>query len=98
MTFNRLITAAMLAAVVTVSLNADAAVKKKTAKKPDIYHKDWIDFNKNGIKDIYEDPTQPIDARVENLLSQMNVAEKSCQLTTLYGSGRSAHARTMLLS
>ncbi len=88
MTFNRLITAAMLAAMVTVSLNADAAVKKKTAKKPDIYHKDWIDFNKNGIKDIYEDPTQPIDARVENLLSQMNVAEKSCQLTTLYGSGR----------
>ena len=38
-----------------------------------IYHKGWIDFNKNGKKDVYEDPTVPIDARVEDLLSQMNV-------------------------
>ncbi|MDE1191636.1 MAG: glycoside hydrolase family 3 N-terminal domain-containing protein [Arachidicoccus sp.] len=50
-----------------------------------IYHKDWIDLNKNGKKDIYEDPSQPIDARVKNLLSQMTVDEKTCQLATLYG-------------
>ena len=50
-----------------------------------IYHKGWIDFNKNGKMDIYEDPTQPIEKRVNNLLSQMNVNEKTCQCATLYG-------------
>ena len=53
-----------------------------------IYKKGWIDFNKNGIKDVYEDPSATIDARVADLLSQMNLDEKTCQLATLYGSGR----------
>jgi beta-glucosidase len=51
----------------------------------DIYHDGWIDLNKNGKKDIYEDPTQPVDKRVEDLLSQMTLEEKTCQLATLYG-------------
>lgn len=55
---------------------------------PGIYKKGWIDFNKNGIKDIYEDPSAPIDARVKDLLSQMSLEEKTCQMATLYGSGR----------
>ncbi len=58
------------------------------AENKDIYHKNWIDFNKNGVKDIYEDPSQPIEKRVEDLLSQMNLNEKTCQLATLYGYGR----------
>lgn len=62
--------------------------RSKNKKQSSIYHADWIDFNKNGIKDIYEDPSQDIDARVENLLSQMTLDEKSCQLVTLYGYGR----------
>ena len=33
-------------------------------------------------------PSQPIDKRVENLLSQMTLDEKTCQLATLYGYGR----------
>ncbi|MDR0961365.1 MAG: glycoside hydrolase family 3 C-terminal domain-containing protein [Mediterranea sp.] len=53
-----------------------------------IYKNGWIDFNKNGIKDIYEDPTQPVDKRVNDLLRQMTTDEKSCQLATLYGYGR----------
>jgi beta-glucosidase len=53
-----------------------------------IYKKDWIDFNKNGIKDVYEDPNAPLEARVTDLLSQMTMDEKTCQLVTLYGSGR----------
>jgi beta-glucosidase len=53
-----------------------------------IYNKGWTDFNKNGKKDIYEDPAEPIDKRVEDLLSQMNLDEKTCQLATLYGYGR----------
>lgn len=54
----------------------------------DIYHKGWIDFNKNGVKDIYEDSSQPVEKRVENLLQQMDINEKTCQLATLYGYGR----------
>ena len=50
-----------------------------------IYHKDWIDFNKNGVKDVYEDPKADIDARIEDLLSQMTLEEKTCQMVTLYG-------------
>lgn len=53
-----------------------------------LYHNGWIDFNKNGRKDIYEDPSKDIKSRVEDLLSQMNVNEKTCQLATLYGYGR----------
>lgn len=53
-----------------------------------IYQKGWIDFNKNGKRDIYEDPSQSIDARVQDLLHQMSLEEKTCQMATLYGSGR----------
>jgi beta-glucosidase len=35
------------------------------------------DLNKNGKLDIYEDPRQPIEARVESLLSQMMLEEKA---------------------
>jgi beta-glucosidase len=48
----------------------------------------WIDFNKNGVKDIFEDPKQSVEKRVINLLNQMNVDEKTAQLVTLYGYGR----------
>lgn len=56
--------------------------------KNTIYQKGWIDFNKNGVKDVYEDPSAPLEARVQNLLDQMNLEEKTCQMATLYGSGR----------
>jgi beta-glucosidase len=50
-----------------------------------IYHKGWIDFNKNGKLDPYENPDLDIDVRIEDLLEQMTVDEKTCQLATLYG-------------
>lgn len=65
----------------SIAGNVDAQNKK-------IYQKGWIDFNKNGVKDVYEDPSQPVEKRVADLLSQMSVEEKSCQLATLYGYGR----------
>jgi beta-glucosidase len=37
----------------------------------------YRDLNKNGKLDIYEDPRQPIVARVEDLLGQMTLAEKA---------------------
>src|SRR3989304_6548894 len=48
----------------------------------------WIDFNKNGIRDVFEDTTRDKDERVEDLLSQMTLEEKTCQMVTLYGFGR----------
>ena len=53
-----------------------------------MYHDDYIDFNKNGKKDIFEDPKQPVEKRIADLLSQMTVDEKTAQLATLYGYGR----------
>lgn len=58
------------------------------AQTPGIYHDGWIDFNKNGRKDRFEDPQAPIGERVADLLAQMTLEEKTCQLVTLYGSGR----------
>lgn len=52
-----------------------------------IYHDGWTDLNKNGKKDVYEDASQPVEKRVQDLISQMNLTEKACQLTTLYGYG-----------
>ncbi len=47
---------------------------------PEIYHEGWIDFNKNGTKDVYEDSTQPVEKRVDDLLRQMTLEEKIGQL------------------
>ncbi|MGN1265975.1 MAG: glycoside hydrolase family 3 N-terminal domain-containing protein, partial [Muribaculaceae bacterium] len=68
-------------------LTAQTSFPSQKLYKPlnEIYHKGWIDFNKNGVKDIYEDPSQTIEHRVADLLSQMTVDEKTCQLATLYG-------------
>lgn len=50
-----------------------------------IYKDGWIDLNKNGKKDIYEDPKQSVNARTADLLSKMTLEEKTCQMATLYG-------------
>jgi len=44
----------------------------------------FCDLNKNGKLDIYEDPRQPIEARVEDLLSQMTIEEKVGQMFCPY--------------
>src|SRR4051812_27303159 len=53
-----------------------------------IYRDGWTDFNKNGRKDVYEDSKADTNARVEDLLAQMNLDEKTCQTATLYGYAR----------
>lgn len=57
-------------------------------KKTSIYHSGWIDFNKNGRMDVFENPEAGLDERVADLLGQMTPEEKTCQMATLYGSGR----------
>src|SRR5215213_11711590 len=59
-----------------------------SAQQKNIYNKGWIDFNKNGKKDVFEDPSQPVEKRIADLLSQMTPEEKTMQMVTLYGYGR----------
>jgi beta-glucosidase len=40
----------------------------------------YRDLNKNGVLDVYEDPRQPLEDRVEDLLRQMTLAEKAGML------------------
>ena len=58
--------------------------------RAEIYRDGWIDLNKNGTKDPYEDPQVDVTQRIEDLLARMSVEEKTCQLATLYGYGRVA--------
>ena len=52
---------------------------------PTIYHEGWIDLNKNGVRDPYEDPAVPVDRRIDDLLGRMTLEEKTAQMATLYG-------------
>ena len=53
-----------------------------------IYHESWIDLNKNGRMDPYENPELDVERRITDLLKRMTIEEKTCQMTTLYGFGR----------
>ncbi len=78
-------------ALVFVALSAPLAAAPTPAmfivEKPlaAIYHDGWIDLNKNGVKDPYEDPALPIEARVADLVARMSTEEKTAQMVTLYG-------------
>ena len=74
-----------LSALTAVILGSAVMVTSATAQTKGIYHDGWIDLNKNGQKDVYEDASKPIDVRVSDLIARMNVNEKTMQLVTLYG-------------
>ena len=75
-----------------LNVSAEAAPRAVNAPphsvQTGIYRGTWIDFNKNGKMDVFEDASKPVEKRVEDLLSQLNTEEKTCQLATLYGYGR----------
>ncbi|MEI6948882.1 glycoside hydrolase family 3 N-terminal domain-containing protein [Paraflavisolibacter sp. H34] len=73
---------------IAVILLSSLTASTLQAQQRSLYHPGWIDFNKNGRRDLYEDRSQPMDRRVEDLLARMNLAEKTCQMATLYGYGR----------
>jgi beta-glucosidase len=79
----------ILLIIVAVTVNTSAFSQGKPRYNPYsgnvIYKKGWIDLNKNGRMDDYENPNLDIDTRVDDLLKQMTVEEKTCQLATLYG-------------
>ena len=62
-----------------------AGVASRTAA---IYRDGWIDLNKNGARDIYENPAAGLERRLDDLLARMTLEEKTCQLATLYGFNR----------
>lgn len=71
--------------MVACSSNGEPSVPLST-----IYHEGWIDLNKNGRMDPYENPNIDIEKRIDDLLGRMNLEEKTCQMATLYGYGRVA--------
>jgi beta-glucosidase len=84
----RKVCAALIAAAIVCGSGAGLLAQEQSRGKKGIYHDGWTDFNKNGRKDVYEDPKAEIDRRVEDLLSQMTLEEKTCQTATLYGYNR----------
>lgn len=62
-----------------------ATIVSASSQEAEIYKKGWIDFNKNGKKDVYEDPGQPLKERVDDLMRQMTTEEKAGQLMAEFG-------------
>ena len=81
-----IIIAASLLFIVLYTIQCTAQSYPFVIKK-DIYHERWIDLNKNGIMDPYENPRLSEDKRIDDLISRMDVNEKTAQLVTLYGYG-----------
>ncbi|HAF12152.1 MAG TPA: glycosyl hydrolase [Blastocatellia bacterium] len=75
-------------AVLLNTLNIGLPIQETGSPKKDIYHSGWIDLNKNGRMDVYENSKADVNKRIEDLLSQMTLEEKTCQTATLYGYGR----------
>jgi beta-glucosidase len=84
----------IFATVLTIVLTASTAMPQAApeeyfvrpgngARTP--YHAGWIDLNKNGVKDPYEDPAVPMEERITDLLGRMSLEEKTAQMVTLYG-------------
>ena len=67
------------------STEQSASKESSTEEKSEIYHDSWIDRNKNGQQDPYENPELSVDERIEDLLGQMNMDEKTAQMGTIYG-------------
>ena len=76
----------MLLAIFLAGINVGHQERPSPQKKT--YHAEYIDLNKNGRMDIYENPKADIDRRIDDLLAQMTLEEKTCQTATLYGFSR----------
>jgi beta-glucosidase len=53
------------------------AVRAESGLITTIEHYNFRDLNKNGKLDVYEDPNQPIELRIKDLLKQMTLEEKA---------------------
>lgn len=57
-----------------------ALALEKTAVKTEVQGKVFRDLNKNGKLDTYEDVNAPVESRIDDLISQMNLEEKAGML------------------
>lgn len=69
----------------TLTISGQGKVKYSPYVNKNLYKKGWIDLNKNGKMDPYENPSLDTELRISDLLNQMTLEEKTCQLATLYG-------------
>jgi beta-glucosidase len=64
-----------------------------------IDNQQFRDLNKNGKLDVYEDSRKPIEARIEDLVSQMNIEEKAglmfITMTAIGKDGELSEAKTI---
>ncbi|PTY08660.1 glycosyl hydrolase [Opitutaceae bacterium EW11] len=75
----------------SIALHAESAsLFVHAAPESKIYRGGWIDLNKNGQEDPYENPALEIEARIDDLLPRMTLEEKTAQMVTLYGFPRVA--------
>jgi len=75
------LTVAGLLLFVFTSLAADTNIYHVGPSSPSASTRQgWIDLNKNGKKDTYEDPSRPVASRVNDLLKRMTLDEKIGQL------------------
>lgn len=56
------------------------AMPANNLPKGKLYKNGWIDHNKNGVKDIYEDPARPVEERIADLIARMTPEEKAAQI------------------
>ena len=60
---------------------ADTSISHDGASSPSAStQQGWMDLNKNGKRDAYENPSQPVEKRVADLLKRMTLDEKVGQL------------------
>jgi beta-glucosidase len=78
----------VLIALLLNAFNFALPAQEQSNGRKDIYHNGWADLNKNGRMDVYENPKADINKRIDDLVSQMNLEEKTCQTATLYGYAR----------
>lgn len=74
---------AVALSVACTMLQAKAGTSQPAVKalmKGRIYKKGWIDHNRNGVMDVYEDPSQPTEKRLADLLARMTPEEKAGQI------------------
>ena len=88
--FPRVAAGVVVPALAVLSLGAAPPARVFIDQRPPaaIYRDGWIDLNKNGSQDPYEDPKRDVEARITDLLQRMTLEEKTAQMATLYGFGR----------
>jgi beta-glucosidase len=61
----------------TISINRHMSLAKGPVKVLNVGGIEFRDLNKNGKLDPYEDKRRTVEVRIEDLLSQMNLEEKT---------------------